>query len=553
MSLKRITVVSPYPNLDGVYVQQGESGGKAAFCKEKGPQAGATWLFHSAIFGRGPCWYFGRSLPSGASMSSFCASAGDAASPELAEWPSTEVTAMKEGVVEMTAAFSSAAESCRQEGTAEAAEVDECEACKSLQALHKTLRCGSCSGDAQQNTSQALLLLLRAKTTSATLQRLANALASGDVETKALLDVVVQRSDACDRAPLIVAQPPASVELSSGSVTLNVEAVSLAGDALTYQWFKDNQPLTRAERPRYMLVGAGPLDEGSYNCLVSAGGSSSSTRACEIRLAASEKERRSRYEAPLLRAAEAEQAGDKEAAVRWLSQAFEAAAGQPIVQADAVFRRASLQLALRRFEEAFRDASDAVKLSPGMAKAHAVRARAACELGRLAEAVSSWETADLLGGVPEAARQAEECRQRLRAFFAERQSQRKDCDGAGRASQGPENDDGNDWEESWRQNGWQGRYAGGGAGGFFGGGGSGYSHRSSGGQSGGAPGRVPADLQKHLSALGLPATPLPSADVVRSAYRRLALQAHPDKPGGSKTAFQELQNAYEAVLQAVGS
>ncbi|CAK9020701.1 Hypothetical protein SCF082_LOCUS15016 [Durusdinium trenchii] len=73
---------------------------------------------------------------------------------------------------------------------------------------------------------------------------------------------------------------------------------------------------------------------------------------------------------------------------------------------------------------------------------------------------------------------------------------------------------------------------------------------------------VPADSAKvckkacrrrmhHLKVLGFASHELPSAETLRSAYRKLALAMHPDKPGGSITAFQELQNAYEAVLKAV--
>merc|ERR1712032_1016067 len=96
---------------------------------------------------------------------------------------------------------------------------------------------------------------------------------------------------------------------------------------------------------------------------------------------------------------------------------------------------------------------------------------------------------------------------------------------------------------------------GGRAGDFFGGsssGGQGYAR--GGGSAGGRNPSLSAALQGHLRVLGFTVTSagaLPDAEAVRGAYRRLALQAHPDKPGGSKAAFQELQNAYEAVLSAI--
>merc|ERR1712032_1198675 len=104
---------------------------------------------------------------------------------------------------------------------------------------------------------------------------------------------------------------------------------------------------------------------------------------------------------------------------------------------------------------------------------------------------------------------------------------------------------GNDFEGGWQRSGWKGRYTGG----FFGSGG-----RSGG--AGGSRGVVNQALQQQLQVLGLAADAsgnLPTEGVVRSTYRKLALQAHPDKPGGSKIAFQELQNAYEAVLSAIAA
>merc|ERR1712187_251361 len=71
------------------------------------------------------------------------------------------------------------------------------------------------------------------------------------------------------------------------------------------------------------------------------------------------------------------------------------------------------------------DASEAVNACAGdVARSHAARGTAAMKLGQLAEAVSSWETAELLGGVPEAAQEAEKCRQRLQEFLAALHTQR---------------------------------------------------------------------------------------------------------------------------------
>ena len=76
------------------------------------------------------------------------------------------------------------------------------------------------------------------------------------------------------------------------------------------------------------------------------------------------------------------------------------------------------------------------------------------------------------------------------------------------------------------------------------------------GAGAGARARPPAQLGQHLSTFGLATGAdggLPKADDVRKAYRRLALSVHPDKPGGSKETFQQLQTAYKAVLGALGA
>jgi len=392
------------------------------------------------------------------------------------------------------------------------------------------------------------LILLKDHATSATRQRLAVALAAGDVETKRKLEDVVGAKQSGDARPLILSEPPVHIEVGASTTALSCEAVSLGGATLQYQWCKDSALLHRANRSRFVLCGAGPSDEGSYICQVSAGANVVSTQPCEVKLSGVEVARRaaeaaktSRCESPLRRAANAEGQGHLDAAIGFVTEAIAAADGNDTAKANALCRRAELLFKLGRYQEAFRDGTDAVKDAPELARAHVARGSAAAKLGNLAEAVSSWETAELLGA-PEAASEAASCRQRLREFFEARQAQRGAGGGGSEAREDP--------EEGWRKSGWGGRYAGGSAGGFFGGGSRG------GGESGAYRGQasVSPELQRNLGVLGLAADSggaLPSEETVRQTYRRLALQAHPDKPGGSKTAFQELQNAYEAVLKAI--
>ena len=49
----------------------------------------------------------------------------------------------------------------------------------------------------------------------------------------------------------------------------------------------------------------------------------------------------------------------------------------------------------------------------------------------------------------------------------------------------------------------------------------------------------------HYSTLGVADTATP--DEIKKAYRKLAGQYHPDKEGGDKTRFQEVQKAYEVL------
>eukprot|EP00931_Biecheleriopsis_adriatica_P045293 TRINITY_DN25960_c0_g1_i2.p1 TRINITY_DN25960_c0_g1~~TRINITY_DN25960_c0_g1_i2.p1 ORF type:complete len:502 (+),score=114.10 TRINITY_DN25960_c0_g1_i2:142-1647(+) len=495
-----------------------------------------TWIFYSARFGAAPCWYFGKSLPAGGSLSSFCHSTdlqGNAASPEEASWPPEDIVEVRqEGAEKFTSRPPELASQCRE--------------CKELQEVVDTLCCSSCASSPDKGALTALSIL-KAHCSSSVRKKLAVAFAGGDLEAKQILESVSSADVAKDETPLILQQPPCFVEVGAGTTQLVCEAITLIGGKLQYQWLKDGVPLRRAERPRFVLSSAGPEDEGSYVCQVSGGSKTVSTRDCKVCLSASAHEaraaaaaQRARFESPLRRAIEAEKLGNVEDAVTLLGNAIEASQNHEDVLANSLCRRAELQLQLQRFREAFQDAAAAIRLLPSLARAHAARGAAAEKLGLLAEAASSWEAAELLGGIPEAAKRAEECRQRLREFFEAEQEKRSDHDRArGHTSNA---------EEGWRQSGWQGRYTGGAGAGFFG------ANNTSGSYAGGAP-RVSQTLQRHLQKLGFALDEggkLPSQDAVRSAYRKLALQAHPDKPGGSKTAFQELQNAYEAVLNAIG-
>lgn len=62
--------------------------------------------------------------------------------------------------------------------------------------------------------------------------------------------------------------------------------------------------------------------------------------------------------------------------------------------------------------------------------------------------------------------------------------------------------------------------------------------------------QIGESMQDNLEVLGLSKGGLPSLDIVRGSYRKRALALHPDK-GGTKEQFQVLQNAYEAVIEAL--
>lgn len=585
---KRLAVASPYPNLRGKYVETGTHEGRPAFSSEEAPAGGSgrstaqTWIFYSTKFGRGPCWYFGRSLPERGSLSSFCCSEGDTASPEDARWPPDDIAHVKEddgtdpdvglplntrpalaaGASPSAAPYPGAGPSSGTSPSLSpgpyastgpspiACAAPVCAACRDLQGLSAGLECAACTPASADASARTALSLLKDHASSASRQSLARGLVSGDADAKQVLDTVAAAHQASRLGqPLILVQPPLSLKVGAGTVTLSCEAFCLSGAKVQYHWHKDGVPIRRAERPRYMLCGGSATDQGSYTCHVSAVDAQTRTRACEVQLS----ETAQRFESPMRRAAEAESRGDLQAAVSLLAEAVEASQGQSdAVCANAYCKRAELLLHLERWDEAFHESAKAIRLSPGLAKAHAARGTASVKLNLLAEAVSSWETAELLGGIPEATQEADACRQRLQQFFAEKQARKPaPCADEQRNGDADENA-GDDWEESWRQAGWRGRSSGASARDFFGGQAGGFS----GGSNRAGAGTQSAELQRNLRVLQLDVGAggaLPSEDEVRKAYRRLALQAHPDKPGGSKAAFQELQNAYEAVLKAAGA
>jgi len=527
---RRLRVNSPYPNLRGTYVEKGRSEGTPTFVRDDSQGDGSvTWIFHCTKFGKGPCWYFGESLPVCNSLSSFCRSTDDAPTPDAAQWPTNDITDIKEFV-----------------GLPELAV--PCSACTDLKTLSEVLTCASC-GPAAHASAMRGLSLLRDHASNVARHRLAIAFANGDAEARRRLEIIAVTHQDGSAKPLILAEPRARVDVGASTTALTFEAICFNGAELRYQWSKDDVLLPRAIRPRFVLSGAGPQDEGVYVCQISTGSNFAYTRACEVRLSAIERERlseetvrRARFESQVFLSATAESLGNVDAAVANISKAIKLAEGNAALRASAFCRRAELLLQSGRLAEAFDDSMEAVNASPGLARAHAVRGAAAVRLGRLAEAASSWETAEFLGGVPEAAREAETCRQRLNSFFEERNAQRMACGDADTRDrineEGPEHQAGSGGRA---------------AGPSFGrGGGDDGTHRpfSSGSRTSDRF-RVSAELQRHLTALGLATDTLPSQDVVCGTYRRLALQAHPDKPGGSKEAFQELQNAYEAVLIAI--
>ncbi len=71
---------------------------------------------------------------------------------------------------------------------------------------------------------------------------------------------------ALERQPVILRRPPSSLVLAPGqTATLSVEAM---GDALTYQWTKDNAPIAGATAASYALPPAGAGTPGVYRVVV---------------------------------------------------------------------------------------------------------------------------------------------------------------------------------------------------------------------------------------------------------------------------------------------
>ncbi|CAE7540897.1 unnamed protein product [Symbiodinium natans] len=509
----QLKVASRYPNIRGVYVETDQFEGRPAYVKR---DASETWLFFSARFGSSPCWYFAKDLPKAGALESFVRSSDAAESPQLADWP-RDVTFLGEA-----------------EQNAQAQPEVACVECKALQELSNELRCARCHPETADVVTA--LSLLRPLVGASDL----NLLAKGcqvDESIRQSLEKVLQASNLGLSEPVFLRQPPACVEIGAGTASLTCLAVSLQG-TVRYQWYKDSVPLHRAERPRLVVSGT-PADEGQYTCTATAGLAAVSSSACVLQLSAAahasrreEAARRARVESPMRRAAGAVQLGQLPRAVMLLSEAIQAATDNEASRAEALCLRAELHVQLGQWQDAFADASDALALIPSLARAHAARGEAAEQLGFLAEAASSWETAELLGGIPQAAARAEACRQKLHHFFAEQSAKWQGPEGTSRAS---------DPEESWRRQGWNGRNAGA----YYAG-----SFPGAGAQAQAPQPSLSPTLQQHLQVLELPTSSLPTSDALRSAYRRLALQQHPDK-GGSTSAFQALQNAYEALLKAL--
>jgi len=57
--------------------------------------------------------------------------------------------------------------------------------------------------------------------------------------------------------------------------------------------------------------------------------------------------------------------------------------------------------------------------------------------------------------------------------------------------------------------------------------------------------RKPVDTTSFYKSLGSEKTD--TYDVIRKNYRKLAAKHHPDKPGGDKEKFQEIQNAWDII------
>lgn len=56
-----------------------------------------------------------------------------------------------------------------------------------------------------------------------------------------------------------------------------------------------------------------------------------------------------------------------------------------------------------------------------------------------------------------------------------------------------------------------------------------------------------------LKTVGLSSSATPSPGAIKKAYYKAAMKMHPDKPGGSTEAFQDLQNAFERLRKGESS
>lgn len=64
---------------------------------------------------------------------------------------------------------------------------------------------------------------------------------------------------------------------------------------------------------------------------------------------------------------------------------------------------------------------------------------------------------------------------------------------------------------------------------------------------------APGGQRSWREVLGFSAGRTPSGEAVAAAYRRLAAERHPDKPGGSQAAMAELNAARDAAVKEIGN
>lgn len=63
-------------------------------------------------------------------------------------------------------------------------------------------------------------------------------------------------------------------------------------------------------------------------------------------------------------------------------------------------------------------------------------------------------------------------------------------------------------------------------------------------------GKPQMSYSEALDVFGLPSNARPSVEEIRSLYRKLALQNHPDKTGGDSRAFARINNANEVLMNS---